>query len=303
MIDDLIVHRLSRVDRQDSTSSLISIVIPVYNRASMIADAIESALSQDYQNLEIVISDNASSDETLSICLFFAELDSRITVASQPVNRGPVTNWLSATRLSKGKLIKFLFSDDILMPSCLTELSAKLQPDYGYVYSPCLVGEVPSNSMLLYALALCGPRISTQCALYDYALLRRMPFSPCAALFRRSDVIDSLNRSLLDPDCEESLQTGAGPDVRIYLDALSRYKYIAKVSNPVVFFRSHEGSFTIGPTRHAVEKGYRATLRRFFADHSIVLRAAYSCHPLASNLTLMASRIKLLQSSRNRHRN
>lgn len=289
MTDDLIVHRLSRVETKTSPGPLISIVIPVYNRASLVSDAIESSLSQDYPYVEIVICDNSSSDGTLSTCLGFAGLHENITVASQPYNRGPVANWLACVKLAKGRLVKILFSDDILMPSCLSEMFSHLSPACGFVFSPCLVGERPSKSVILYESPFSGPIISARCALYDYAIFRRLPFSPCAALFRRSDVLHSLEQSIVDPSCEESVRTGAGPDVQIYLDVLLKYKYIARVARPLVFFRYHEGSFTVGKARYDVMHGYKVTLGRFFSHGSLALRIAASFHSLASYIVGLLS--------------
>ena len=60
-----------------------------------------------------------------------------------------------------------------------------------------------------------------------YAVLAgsRVPVSPGSAIFRTSDVVNSLSNSIENPSSPESLITGAGPDVRLFLDALSNFPY------------------------------------------------------------------------------
>jgi len=67
---------------------LVTIGIPVYNGMPRIEHAIESARSQTYQNLQIVISDNGSSDGTDAVCREFAASDNRITFLSNAENLG-----------------------------------------------------------------------------------------------------------------------------------------------------------------------------------------------------------------------
>ncbi len=67
---------------------LVSIGIPTYNRASVLRRAVESALTQDHTNLELVISDNASTDETEAVCQEFCERDNRVRYIRQKTNRG-----------------------------------------------------------------------------------------------------------------------------------------------------------------------------------------------------------------------
>lgn len=82
---------------------LVSIGIPTYNRAASLRRAIESALAQDYVNLEVVISYNASTDETQAVCEGFARKDSRIRYIRQVTNHGAVANFRNALSQPKGE--------------------------------------------------------------------------------------------------------------------------------------------------------------------------------------------------------
>ncbi len=93
---------------------LISVIITSYNRAEYIADAIESALSQDYSNFEVVISDNASSDNTDEIISRYIS-DPRIRYFRNQTNIGMIPNFKKATeKLARGEYITFISSDDYL---------------------------------------------------------------------------------------------------------------------------------------------------------------------------------------------
>ncbi len=93
---------------------LVSIVITSYNRAHFIEKAIHSALAQDYSNLEVIISDNCSTDNTDEIikkCL----PDPRIRYFTNETNIGMIANFIKCTNeLAKGKYISFVSSDDYL---------------------------------------------------------------------------------------------------------------------------------------------------------------------------------------------
>ena len=72
---------------------LVTIGIPTYNRAEMLKRSIESALSQDYAMIEVIISDNASTDDTQGICQYFIKKDNRVKYVKQLSNKGPSTNF------------------------------------------------------------------------------------------------------------------------------------------------------------------------------------------------------------------
>ncbi|RZK17509.1 MAG: glycosyltransferase family 2 protein [Flavobacterium sp.] len=91
---------------------LVSIVITSFNRAQWIGKAIESALAQDYSNLEIVVSDNCSTDGSHEVIQAYTK-DPRIKYSRQDVNIGMLPNFKKASEeLAAGEYISFLSSDD-----------------------------------------------------------------------------------------------------------------------------------------------------------------------------------------------
>src|SRR5258705_810186 len=94
------------------TLPLISIVITSYNRANWIGQAIESALAQDYPNLEIIISDNCSTDNSDEVIKKYCS-DSRIRYTRNETNIGMIPNFNKGFfELAKGEYITNLSSDD-----------------------------------------------------------------------------------------------------------------------------------------------------------------------------------------------
>lgn len=90
----------------------VSILIPTYNRANYIGQAIESAVSQDYDNYEVLVSDNASIDNTKKVIKPFLK-DKRLHFYPHEENKGPLENWHRLLyEYAKGEWIIFLGSDD-----------------------------------------------------------------------------------------------------------------------------------------------------------------------------------------------
>ena len=104
------------------SEQLVSICIPTYNGAKFIAEAMESAIAQTYDNLEIIVSDDASKDDTLKIIESYKDkTDIPIHIFHhQP--KGIGANWNNCIKKSKGDYIKFLFQDDVLMPTCVERM-------------------------------------------------------------------------------------------------------------------------------------------------------------------------------------
>ncbi|MCL2935983.1 MAG: glycosyltransferase, partial [Trichodesmium sp. MAG_R02] len=117
---------------------LVSICIPTYNGENFIIAAINSAISQTYSNLEIIISDDNSMDKTMEIVKILQSENPQINFQiSCHRNYGLVGNLNFCISLAKGKYIKFLFQDDLLEPNCIEELVklAETDPEVGLVFS------------------------------------------------------------------------------------------------------------------------------------------------------------------------
>ena len=96
---------------------LVSVIIPAYNHAAFVGECIRSVLDQSVVDLEIIITDDGSSDETASVIRQFS--DSRLHLDVFAKNRGTVTAANSAMRRARGEFICFLSSDDYFLPGKL----------------------------------------------------------------------------------------------------------------------------------------------------------------------------------------
>jgi glycosyltransferase involved in cell wall biosynthesis len=101
------------------TSPCVSIGIPVYNGEDFVGAAIESILNQTFQDFEIVISDNASTDRTEEICRAYAAKDARVRYFRNEKNLGAALNYDRTFTESRGKYFKWAAHDDLLAPTYL----------------------------------------------------------------------------------------------------------------------------------------------------------------------------------------
>ena len=91
------------MDMENEKSPLVSIGLPVFNGEKSLAQALDALLDQDYSNLEIIISDNGSTDRTSEICEEFLKKDTRIKYYRSSENLGSNWNFNRVFELSSGK--------------------------------------------------------------------------------------------------------------------------------------------------------------------------------------------------------
>lgn len=116
----------------------VSVLIPTYNRAVYLREAIASALAQEGVDLEVVVSDNASTDETAAVVREFA--DPRLRYSRNETNLGTHGNFKRVFALSRGGYVCFLCDDDLMLPGNLAPKVKLLDthPQVGMVHSNML---------------------------------------------------------------------------------------------------------------------------------------------------------------------
>ena len=99
----------------------ISIGMPVFNGEAYIKESLDSILTQTYEDFELIVSDNASTDQTEEICRVYAEKDQRISYYRQKENIGASKNFNNVFELSKGEFFKWAAHDDLCAPDYLRQ--------------------------------------------------------------------------------------------------------------------------------------------------------------------------------------
>lgn len=97
----------------------VTIAIPTYNRSQLLKTSLESALAQDYPDFQVLVLDNASSDDTEAVVRSFA--DERITYVRNETNIGLFGNWQRVIEINSSPYLSFLPDDDTLLPNFISE--------------------------------------------------------------------------------------------------------------------------------------------------------------------------------------
>lgn len=116
-----------------SQSTLVSFGLPVRNGEMRIAQVVASVLAQDHDNIELVISDNASDDGTEEICRSLARSDQRVSYHRQTENIGLNRNFAAVVALSTGEYFRWVSDDDWLAPGYASRCLAVFAEDPRFV--------------------------------------------------------------------------------------------------------------------------------------------------------------------------
>ncbi|CAC5344271.1 MULTISPECIES: glycosyltransferase [Planktothrix] len=112
---------------------LISIGLPIYNEETYLQKTLESILGQDYQNFELIISDNASSDNTPEICQEYTHKDDRIRYCPNPTNIGASGNFKKVVELAQGDYFVWVSGHDLWHPQFLSHCVEVMSQDESIV--------------------------------------------------------------------------------------------------------------------------------------------------------------------------
>ncbi len=107
----------------------LSIGLPVYNGERHLAEALESLLGQTYEDFELIVSDNASTDGTAEICLRYARQDDRVRYIRQERNIGLIPNHTFVIEQARGELFKSAAHDDLYARDLLARCIEALDED------------------------------------------------------------------------------------------------------------------------------------------------------------------------------
>ena len=160
----------------------VSVIVPVYNLAPYIADCLSSICNQTYRELEIIVVDDGSTDDSVKICNAIAKNDLRIKII-QKENGGVSSARNRGIEEATGKYIMFIDGDDICHSTMITHLHSMM--DDGISLARCRFFTANRNEVT-------WPQHSYQCSTYNridfcrMILNGRAEATACASLFQRS---------------------------------------------------------------------------------------------------------------------
>lgn len=146
-------------------NGLVSVIMPSYNTASVIAASIQSVLQQSYTNWELIIVDDCSTDNTDSIIYPFLH-DTRIIFLKNDKNSGAAYSRNRALREAKGRWIAFLDSDDLWSPDKLMKQIHYMEVN-GYYFSYTKYAEINEHGEK-NGIIVSGPSKITKTGFYNY---------------------------------------------------------------------------------------------------------------------------------------
>lgn len=254
---------------------LVSIVIPTYNRADFMTRTLDSAINQTYENIEILVCDNASTDKTSEIVAKFQAThpERNIRYIRHDTNIGPVRNWFSGIHESKGEFIKMLFSDDYLYPNSVKSLLSPIaNTDHAFSYGKVhnlwegskgvkvtnFGRQRPGN--LVRAKDYIAGFFSPDQAFEDY------PVSPCSALMRTEVLKKIPLEKFTDSVGIDVVASGIGPDMLMFL-----YSFLLVGDNAyyvdehVAVFEGHKESITVTSTLDKLDDHNFSAVVKFYS--------------------------------------
>ncbi len=159
------------------SAPIVSVIMPAYNSAAFISEAIGSVTQQTYPHWELIVIDDASTDTTGRIIQDVSEKDSRINLISNINNQGPGSSRNAGIKAAKGDFIAFLDSDDVWLPDKLAfQLNFMEQHDLHMCFSSYLLmneeGEripqvIEALPVLTYKKLLRSNYVGNLTAIYD----------------------------------------------------------------------------------------------------------------------------------------
>ena len=140
----------------------LTVGLPVYNGANYLAESIESLLGQSFEDFELIISDNASTDDTADICRSYQKQDPRIRYVRQPQNIGLAPNHNFTVDQARGELFKWASNDDLYGRDLLKLCVDALDEYPNVVLTHCWTAMIDSSGTVTkaieYPLATASPR-------------------------------------------------------------------------------------------------------------------------------------------------
>lgn len=215
-------------------NELVTIAIPTLNRVDYLRLAVSSALGQTYRNIEVIVSNNASTDQTMNMLSMI--IDTRLTVIVQQETIGMMDNWNHCLARATGMYFLLLSDDDILEPNAIEEMlhayeeSDREGKGIGFVWSAAT--NIDGEGNVIEMKAEPEPPESAESLLRMYFECKHdVRLYPCAILFRTRD---------LDPGYD--LRFPLAADTAQWMRSIIKYGSAKYISAKLVRYRMHHNT-------------------------------------------------------------
>jgi len=266
----------------------VSVCIDVYNYADFLPKAIESVLAQTLRDLEVIVVDDCSTDDSYAVACRYAKQDARVRVQRNPANLGMVKNRNACLKLARGEFVKFVHADDYLCtPDALAKMVARMEANPATTLVACAMQYVRKDGSALERSPsyfsekrlLAGTTIISRCLLEQKNLIG----GPSATMFRR----DRAGRGF-----DENYFHAADLEMWFHLLEQGCFGY---VDEPLVAYRWHErqqtekdrGTLTQMNDQRAILRAYLNkpylrlhTWMKKYLDHDAVRQTLRRCRKL-----------------------
>lgn len=251
---------------------MVSVVIPTFNRAAKLRECIESVLNQSYSNLEIVVVDDGSTDDTGKIVEALQQADQRIRYLYQKNSGRPSIARNLALENSGGCYVQFIDDDDMMAPGALLRAVTFLEenndvssvfadwmmchddPEHGRVVQPSLIKKTGYMESLPPEVI---DRKGNGAVVYNYRLAPDLIYSnivKLSTIMVRRKVLDRVGHF------DETMTIGEDSDLWL---RLCRHK-MAYLQEPACYVRRHESNITADVLRNYKED--RRVYEKFLAS-------------------------------------
>jgi len=143
---------VERVTPATGSTPLVTVAVPVFNGARYLRECLDSHLAQTETDFELLVLDNASTDETPQIAQEYVRRDSRVRHIRHPKNIGAANNYNEAVRLARGRYFRWGAADDRVAPTSLARCLAILEadPDVAIAYPKTLLIDADGQPIRAY---------------------------------------------------------------------------------------------------------------------------------------------------------
>jgi glycosyltransferase involved in cell wall biosynthesis len=174
---------------------LVSVLVPTFNGARFLDETLLSIRRQTYRNLQILIRDDCSTDDTLAIARQNAAEDARIQVIEVEENRGGVMNYIALGELAEGEYVKYCNQDDLLEPTCVATFVKQLENNSRISLATSARRLIDADGKGLPGRAYTAPLVEHDSVLAGRDVLRHMALNhlnqigePTTAMYRNGAV-------------------------------------------------------------------------------------------------------------------